>query len=187
VALVGVLWFLTGRDGDDEAETATDDTSTTFETVTTTAPLASAAGKPCVAATNTPPAEGKPTVSVPEGPPPTELVIEDLTVGEGEAVPAGATVTVHYVGVSCSTGEQFDASWDRGEPATFSLDSVIPGWTEGIVGMQPGGQRQLVIPPDLAYGSAGRPGIAPDETLIFVVDLVSIGDATATTVAPAAP
>jgi peptidylprolyl isomerase len=134
----------------------------------------SAAGKPCVARTGELP-EGAPEVPVEEGPPPTELVIEDLVVGEGDEVAPGATVTVNYIGVACSTGEIFDSSWERGEPATFALDGVIAGWTEGIPGMQPGGQRLLVIPPDMAYGPQGSPpAIAPDETLYFVVDLVSV-------------
>jgi peptidylprolyl isomerase len=119
---------------------------------------------------------GKPAVDVPIGPPPTGLVSVDVKVGDGAEATPGATVKVHYVGVSCSTGEEFDSSWDRGEPISFPLDGVIAGWTEGIPGMKVGGRRQLVIPPDLAYGN--RPpsgsGIAPGETLIFVVDLVGI-------------
>jgi FKBP-type peptidyl-prolyl cis-trans isomerase len=143
---------------------------------TAPAPVASAKGKPCVAPNAVPAADGKPEVPVPVGPPPTELETEDLKVGDGPAVAAGDTVTVNYVGISCSTGKQFDSSWDRGRPANFSLDQVIPGWTKGIPGMQVGGQRLLVIPPDQAYGAEGRPGIAPDETLVFVVELVKIGE-----------
>jgi peptidylprolyl isomerase len=108
--------------------------------------------------------------------PPAKLVTTDLTVGDGAEAKAGDRVTVQYVGVSCSTGKQFDASWDSGRPATFSLDEVIAGWTEGIPGMKVGGRRLLMIPPALGYGS--RPpsgsGIAPGETLIFVVDLVAL-------------
>ena len=104
---------------------------------------------------------------------PTELVTEDLVVGDGEEVPAGATVTVQYVGVLLD-GTKFDSSFDRGEPITFPLSGVIPGWTEGIPGMHVGGRRLLVIPSDLAYGPAGYPPvIGPDEPLVFVVDMIS--------------
>ncbi|MDQ4133119.1 MAG: FKBP-type peptidyl-prolyl cis-trans isomerase [Actinomycetota bacterium] len=116
---------------------------------------------------------GAPNVPVKEGPPPTELVTEDLKVGEGAEVTRGATVTVQYIGVSCSTGEIFDASYAGGEPATFPLDQVIPGWTNGIPGMRVGGQRLLGIPPDQAYGEQGQPPtIAPNETLWFVVEVL---------------
>jgi peptidylprolyl isomerase len=139
--------------------------------------MESAAGKPCVAASEIPPAEGKPEVVVPEGPPPTELVSTDITPGTGAEAVAGKNVTVQYVGVACSTGKQFDASWDGGEPFPFDLGagSVIPGWDQGVVGMKVGGRRQLVIPPELAYGENGSPPtIAPDETLIFVIDLLEV-------------
>lgn len=121
--------------------------------------------------------ETKPEVRIPDGDPPSELETEDILVGTGEQARAGATVTVQYVGVSWSTGEEFDSSWERGVSATFRLDGVIPGWQQGIPGMKEGGRRRLVVPPDLAYGSqppAGS-GIAPDETLVFVVDLVKVG------------
>jgi peptidylprolyl isomerase len=133
---------------------------------------ASALGKDCVALADPLP-PGAPNVPVPVGPPPTSLVIENLVVGTGTPVVATDTVTVNYIGVSCSTGMIFDSSWSRNEPATFPLDQVIPGWTQGLVGMQPGGRRLLVIPPALGYGSNGQGTIAPDETLVFVVDLIS--------------
>jgi peptidylprolyl isomerase len=139
--------------------------------------MESAAGKPCVAATDIPPAEGKPEVKVPEGPPPAELVSTDITPGTGAEAVAGKNVTVQYVGVACSTGKQFQASWDDGQPFPFDLGSggVIPGWDQGVVGMKVGGRRQLVIPSELAYGPEGRPpDIAPDETLIFVIDLLEV-------------
>ena len=120
----------------------------------------------------------KPEVEVPDGDPPTELEVTDLVEGEGPQAEAGDVVSVEYVGVSYSNGEEFDASWDRGEPFAFQLGAgqVIPGWDEGVAGMRVGGRRQLVIPPDQAYGSAGAPpAIGPDETLVFVVDLVEIG------------
>ena len=103
----------------------------------------------------------------------TELVTEDLVVGDGEEVPAGATVTVHYAGVLLD-GTEFDASFG-GQPATFPLANVIPGWTEGIPGMKVGGRRLLVIPSDLAYGAEGFPPVIPaDAPLVFVVDLLEI-------------
>jgi peptidylprolyl isomerase len=121
----------------------------------------------------------KPSVDVPDGPPPTELVVEDLSVGDGPEAVAGTTCTMQYVGVSWSTGRQFDASWDRGrEPFRFALGTggVIPGWALGVVGMKAGGRRQLVIPPDLGYGPQGDPpDILPNETLVYVIDLERIG------------
>lgn len=118
----------------------------------------------------------KPEVDFPGGEPPTELEITDLREGDGAVAAAGSVVKVHYVGVAFSTGEEFDASWDRGAPLEFTLGAgqVIAGWDQGVQGMKVGGRRQLVIPPDLAYGDrgAGR-SIGPGETLIFVCDLVA--------------
>lgn len=119
----------------------------------------------------------KPEVTIPEGAPPTELVIEDLTVGDGTEATAGTTCTMQYVGHSWSTGKQFDASWDRGEPFTFPLGAghVIGGWDKGVAGMKVGGRRKLTIPPDLGYGARGAGGaIGPNETLVFVVDLLRV-------------
>ena len=116
---------------------------------------------------------GKPDIDFIEGPPPTELVITDLIVGEGaEAVPGGR-VEVHYVGVDFETGEQFDASWDRGESITFPLSGLIAGWQEGIPGMRVGGRRQLVIPPALAYGESGGHRLS-GRTLVFIIDLLDV-------------
>jgi peptidylprolyl isomerase len=117
----------------------------------------------------------KPDVTIPEGDAPTDLQIEDLVTGDGAEATAGQHVHVHYVGVSWSSGEQFDASWDRGSTFDFGLGAgqVIPGWDQGVQGMKVGGRRRLTIPPHLAYGSRGAGGvIGPDETLVFVVDLV---------------
>ncbi len=119
----------------------------------------------------------KPEIDAPEGPPPTELEVTDLTVGDGTEAGPGDTVKVHYVGVAYSTGEEFDASYNRGAPLDFPLGAgrVIRGWDEGVAGMKVGGRRRLVIPPHLAYGDRGAGGvIAPGETLIFVVDLVDV-------------
>ncbi|MGA8458836.1 MAG: FKBP-type peptidyl-prolyl cis-trans isomerase [Streptosporangiaceae bacterium] len=118
----------------------------------------------------------KPEIDFPGGEPPAELEITDIWEGDGPVASAGDRVTVHYVGVAHSTGEQFDASWDRGEPLSFQLGAgkVITGWDQGLQGMKVGGRRQLIIPPGLAYGDRGAGNvIAPGETLIFVCDLVS--------------
>jgi peptidylprolyl isomerase len=105
--------------------------------------------------------------------PATELAVADVYPGSGDVVAPGATVTVNYVGVGQQSGQVFDSSWQRGQPATFPLDGVIQGWSEGLVGMQPGGRRLLIIPAELAYGDAGAGAdIAPGETLVFVVDLI---------------
>jgi peptidylprolyl isomerase len=121
----------------------------------------------------------KPAVAKPAGEPPAELQRTDIVKGKGKAAKPGDTVSVQYVGNSWSTGAQFDASWDRGgEPFRFPLGAgqVIPGWDQGVAGMKPGGRRLLVIPPGLAYGAQSpSPDIAPNETLIFVVDLEKIG------------
>jgi peptidylprolyl isomerase len=112
------------------------------------------------------------------GEPPTELEIRDLVEGEGDEASAGDVVSVHYVGVDWEAGEQFDASWDRGQPFTFELGAgrVIAGWDQGVVGMQVGGRRVLTIPPDLAYGEQGAGDvIGPGATLVFVVDLLEVG------------
>jgi peptidylprolyl isomerase len=117
----------------------------------------------------------EPVVAITPGDPVTKLEVTDVIVGTGDEVPAGATVTADYVGYGGATGVMFDASWLRGEPATFPLANVILGWQEGLVGMQAGGRRLLVIPAELGYGNNPPPGsgIEPGETLIFVVDLVS--------------
>ena len=119
----------------------------------------------------------KPEVDFYEGPAPTELVITDLVVGDGEEAKAGQNVEVHYVGVAHSTGEEFDASYNRGSAFVFPLGGgrVIAGWDQGVQGMKVGGRRQLVIPPHLGYGDRGAGGaIKPGETLIFVVDLLAV-------------
>jgi peptidylprolyl isomerase len=120
----------------------------------------------------------KPQVDVPSDQPPSyQLELEDIDVGDGEEAVSGRVVEVHYVGVSWATGNQFDASWDRGDTFKFKLGKgqVIPGWDQGVAGMKVGGRRRITIPPDLAYGKRGAGGvIGPDETLVFVVDLVGV-------------
>ena len=119
----------------------------------------------------------KPEVDFPEGEPPEDLEITDITVGTGPEAKTGDRVLVHYVGVAFSTGEEFDASYNRGDPLDFPLGGgrVIAGWDTGVTGMKVGGRRKLVIPPHLGYGDRGAGGvIKPGETLIFLVDLVDI-------------
>jgi peptidylprolyl isomerase len=119
----------------------------------------------------------RPEIDFPGGEPSAELQITDIWEGDGAEAKPGDVVNVHYVGVAYSTGEEFDASWNRGDPLQFELGAgrVIAGWDQGVQGMKVGGRRQLIIPPDLAYGDRGAGQvIAPGETLIFVCDLVSI-------------
>ena len=119
----------------------------------------------------------KPEIDFPDGPPPTELQVTEITEGDGALAEAGSTVSVHYVGVAHSTGEQFDASYDRGSPLQFRLGvgQVISGWDTGVQGMKVGGRRKLEIPSHLAYGDRGAGGvIQPGESLIFVVDLLDV-------------
>ncbi|MEA2687017.1 MAG: hypothetical protein QOE93_2212 [Actinomycetota bacterium] len=179
-AVLAAVVLIVNRGGDDKTVEAGATTTTPGATVTT-APTAtlpgtpeSAAGKPCVARSEELP-PGAPEVDVEVGPPPTALVKKDITVGTGAPVPEGATVTVNYIGVSCSSGLIFDASYAHNppDPATFPLSGVIPGWQQGIPGMNVGGTRLLGIPPGLAYENDGRPpDIAPQETLWFVIEVL---------------
>lgn len=171
VAVAGLFIALS----DNSSTSTTAATTTTTQTTPSTQPVAtlpSAAGKPCVAFDDTLPPDA-PEVTMPVGPAPTSLVVTDLIKGSGTPVVGADSVTVNYIGVSCSTGKIFDSSWSAGKTATFPLNQVITGWSTGLVGMQPGGRRLLVVPPDLGYGSTGQGTIAPDESLVFVVDLIS--------------
>ena len=119
----------------------------------------------------------KPVIPRPSGEPPTELQSKDIVKGDGRTARKGDNVTVQYVGVNFSNGAEFDASWNSGQPFTFTLGSgqVIPGWDEGVAGMKVGGRRQLTIPPGMAYGEQGSPpAIPPNETLVFVIDLEKV-------------
>jgi peptidylprolyl isomerase len=119
----------------------------------------------------------KPKIGKPTGDPPSTLQKRDIVKGNGDEAKPGAKVTVQYVGIAWSTGKQFDASWDRGQPFKFQLGAgmVIPGWDEGVAGMKVGGRRQLIIPPDMAYGPQGQPpDIGPNETLVFDIDLLKV-------------
>ncbi len=123
-------------------------------------------------------ADTKPDVTIPEGEPPADLVVEDIEVGDGAEAVAGAVVTVHYVGHAWSDGTQFDASWDRNDTFAFRLGAgqVIEGWDEGVAGMKVGGRRRITIPPHKGYGSRGAGGVIKGgETLVFVVDLLNVG------------
>lgn len=115
----------------------------------------------------------RPEIPFPEGPAPTELVIEDIVIGEGAEAHADATVDVHYLGVAYESGEEFDSSWSRGQSIKFPLQNLIPGWQKGIPGMKVGGRRKLIVPPALAYGAAPGHPLAKS-TLIFVIDLIDV-------------
>ncbi len=119
----------------------------------------------------------KPKVTVPDGPPPKKLEIKELHEGDGAEAKSGSKVTVQYVGVNYKNGKEFDSSWSRNEPFPLTLGAglVIPGWEQGIEGMKVGGRRELIIPPELAYGEEGRPPAIPsNETLVFVIDLLEV-------------
>jgi peptidylprolyl isomerase len=160
--------------GDDSSDDAAPSGAAVSDTqaVTTaaeTAPEDEAPGDPAL--------DAKPEIEVPDGPAPKELETRDLIEGDGPEAEEGDVVSVDYVGVLYDGGEQFDASWDRGAPFEFQLGAgqVIAGWDEGVAGMKVGGRRELILPPDLAYGEMGAPpDIPPDATLIFVVDLKEI-------------
>lgn len=159
VSLCAALAFAGCGGGDSSSSSSSTPESTSAEAASTTA-------EPT-----------KPKVTVPKGAPPKKLEEKELVKGTGPEAKSGDEVTVQYVGVDYKTGKQFDASWDRGEPFAFTLGAgeVIPGWDEGVAGMKVGGRRQLTIPPELAYGAAGAPpAIAPNATLVFVIDLLAV-------------
>jgi FKBP-type peptidyl-prolyl cis-trans isomerase len=175
-ALVAVLPLLAVACGDDE-DSASSSTTTTEQLAACSEVYT--AGEGAEEGPDAIEARGEPELQACD-PQDGDLLIVDEIVGSGAEVPAGATVTVHYSGVGASSGTVFDSSWTSGQPISFPLDQVIPGWTEGMVGMKEGGRRTLVIPPDLAYGDSGP---APGDYLVFTVDLVSVdaGAAEATT------
>ena len=156
--------------GDDD-DSSSDDGATTEAT---TAEAPAEAGAPSANNTNL---KQKPVITTTGDESPGALVVEDIVVGKGPEAKAGDDVSMQYVGVLYSDGTEFDASWERGQPFDFKLGAgeVIPGWDQGIVGMKVGGRREMIIPPDLAYGPAGQPpDIPPDATLVFVVDLLDV-------------
>jgi peptidylprolyl isomerase len=171
--LAAAAFLVAGCGSDDKKDSSTESSTPAQPTTTATEPTATT---PSGGAKGDTDLSKKPKVEVPKDPV-TTLQKQDIVVGKGPAAKAGDTIDVQYVGVAQSTGKQFDASWDRGQPFTFPLGQgqVIPGWDQGIVGMKVGGRRQLVIPPDMAYGAQGAPpDIGPNETLVFVVDLKKI-------------
>ncbi len=175
VAMALLLGLSACASGDDIADaTTTTTTTTTTPTSTTSMAVSEATTTSTTRPVNL---DEKPNITLHPEAAPTELVINDLVVGDGDLATQGSTVVAHYVGVRYADGVQFDASWDRGLPFEFVLgfDSVIQGWHLGIEGMKVGGRRELIIPPDLAYGEGGAGAdIGPGETLIFVIDLVDL-------------
>ena len=167
LAAVAALGLAACGDDDDTADAGSADTSqeeSSADTETETAPDL----------TDT---SVKPVIDKPSGMPPRKLVKEDIVKGKGPGAKPGDTVVVHYVGVSFSTGEEFDASWDAGQPFPVQLGAgqVIEGWEKGLVGLKKGGRRELTIPPEQAYGAKGAPpSIGPNETLVFVIDALEI-------------
>jgi peptidylprolyl isomerase len=179
--VVGVVLVARAVGGNGNSAASSTTTPTTSD-VSTTVP-GSVASRPCVKQAGALPA-GAPKVPVQVGPPPTKLVTVDLHKGTGAVVQPDANVTVDYIGVACSTGKVFDSSYARNQPFTTSLDGVVDGWKQGIPGMRVGGTRLLGIPPSLGYGSVSPgAGIAPDETLWFVVKVDKITPPTTTTTA----
>jgi peptidylprolyl isomerase len=162
VLLLGAAVAACGGDDDPGAEAAA-----------TPEPTAAPANIDEIAAGITKNTKKKPKIVTPEGDPPAELLTRDIVTGKGPKAKPGDRLTMDYVGVSWSNGQQFDASWDHGQQFPFQLGAqmVIPGWDEGMVGMREGGRRLLVIPPDLGYGPQGSGPIGPNETLVFAVDL----------------
>lgn len=153
--------LVAGCGGDDDSSTPTE-----------------SSGATTTESSSSPEEKTKPEVTVPKGAPPKKLEIEELEPGSGAEAKSGDKVTVQYVGVNYKNGQEFDSSWSRSEPFSFTLGAgeVIPGWDQGVEGMKVGGRRELVIPPELAYGEAGAPpAIAPNETLVFVIDLLEVG------------
>jgi peptidylprolyl isomerase len=162
IALCAVL-VVAGCGGDDDSSSgATESSGSSSAETTIQAPVK----------------KSKPKVTVPSGAPPQQLETEDLEEGSGAEAKAGDKVTVQYVGVNYKNGKQFDSSWSRSEPFGFTLGGgeVIPGWDQGVEGMKVGGRRQLIVPPELGYGESGYPpAIPPNETLVFVIDLLEVG------------
>jgi peptidylprolyl isomerase len=178
-ALLAAAALGLGACGDDNGGSTVDNSVTPATTApqTTTTATTAASGDTIQKMDISTNLKSKPEISKPVGAPPTKLYSRDIVKGKGKKARNGDSVSVQYVGVSYSTGEQFDASWDRGDPFQFQLGAqmVIAGWDQGVAGMREGGRRMLVIPPDLGYGPQGQGSIAPNETLIFVIDLKKIG------------
>jgi len=163
IAVCAGLVVVTGCGSSDDSSTGSGESTAT--TTESSSPEASGGEKT------------KPKVTVPTGAPPKKLEVKELEEGSGAEAKSGDEVTVQYVGVNYKNGEEFDSSWSRNEPFPFTLGAgeVIPGWDQGVEGMKVGGRRELIIPPELAYGEAGAPpAIGPNETLVFVIDLLKV-------------
>jgi peptidylprolyl isomerase len=180
IALLATAAIGLGACGDEETDLpaavpATPTETTPAETTTSadTGGTPAAGGKKSGISTDL---SSKPEIPKQSGKEPTKLVTKDIVVGKGAAAKAGDNVVVHYVGVLFKDGEQFDASWDSGQPFPFVLGTgaVIQGWDQGVAGMKVGGRRLLTIPPDLAYGASGQGSIGPNATLVFAVDLLNV-------------
>ena len=172
LAAVGILGAFLVQGGDSSTDLAAGPDTTDLPPEEEEPGPPSVAGKPCVPVTGALPA-GAPEVPVKVGPPPTKLVAEDLKPGTGSVVSVEQTLSVNYIGVSCSTGKIFDSSYETGQPVSFPLSGVIQGWQQGLPGMKVGGQRLLGIPPELAYQDQQKGSdIAPGETLWFVVEVL---------------
>jgi peptidylprolyl isomerase len=172
----GLVALIVSLAGGGSGKKTTSLASSPTPTASATSSAVPAAPTACAKISPNPPAAGDPVVPDVTGKPPTTLLVKDIKVGKGAAARTGQTLTLNYVGVSCSTGKAFDASYPRKQPFSFPLGKgqVIKGWDQGLVGMRVGGRRELVIPASLGYGAAGSGAtIKPNETLIFVVDLVS--------------
>jgi len=171
IAVVAILGLAAcGGDDDDAGDRASSADTATRETQTT-------ATSPAEAEKELEDTSKRPVIPKPTGTPPRRLVKEDIVKGKGRGAKPGDVVVVNYVGMNFSNGQEFDASWDRGEPFPVQLGAgnVIPGWEKGLIGIKKGGRRKLTIPPELGYGAEGSPpAIPPNETLIFVIDVVSI-------------
>jgi len=175
ILAVALVLSFTGGD-DEDTDTASSTTTSALESPSTTAAPIDLPNLTCeTPASPQTDLTAKPTVATPDAPA-TDLTCADHVVGTGAEVKDGDTVKVHYVGVGQISKNEFDASWG-GDPATFALTDVIAGWTQGIPGMKVGGRRELVIPAVMAYGAEGRPGIEPDETLVFMIDLLEVNPA----------
>jgi len=171
IAVVAILGLAAcGGDDDDAGDRASSAETATRETQTT-------ATSPAEAEKELEDTSKRPVIPKPTGTPQRRLVKEDIVKGKGRGAKPGDVVVVNYVGMNFSNGQEFDASWDRGEPFPVQLGAgnVIPGWEKGLIGIKKGGRRKLTIPPELGYGAEGSPpAIPPNETLIFVIDVVSI-------------
>lgn len=157
---------------------SSDDKSSSGSSGGSSADAGDATSSPDTAAPTDPALKEKPKIKKPSGPPPSQLQVRDIIKGKGPEAVLGSQLSVQYVGVSYSTGKEFDSSWSKGEPFPLQLGAggVIPGWDQGLVGIRQGGRRELIIPPEMAYGAQGQPpDIKPNETLIFVIDAVSVG------------